>query len=884
MTSIKSSDRAVAGLGTPAGEGDDPAGQLTAHWQQAISAFSISRPIDTPHGLPEFAAGPRPVIRLADGDGGPSDRPAGLTPPPGRPRPADDPATDDPNFVPPTPYHSQYDGLTESMSGQPQQATSLEAPLDAASLLANNWNRWDLGSIDWAHPPDSLPPEARDALALVEGNPALLNAIRAGGDNGSVDGPVTRDSLDKFVGQAGAALAQASKDFQAWQRANPDADATATELARSAAILEANAPLLSNASGSSPAGWSGNVFNTNDLAALASGNPGLSPALAGAAKLWSDPGMFRQVDQAGQSPFSDPDGLVNGGNFGAWLTSNAPGDANSAMDFFNAVAARDATINVDTSNLTSDVFDHPENYTAAQRAAVLQQLEDAQQRLAIDNQLGVTDIGTEQGDGINPNLAKTMGDLQNRIDQLSADPDVQAYLSNTSTTALQTLVNADPALHDAFTDALVRFESGQTLNDDLNARDSDGNQVSHGDAVQTFVNQAGFFEVAMGRNGSPMLTLNLTEIAKRSGSYQSLFDSYNSDVVSANDVSRLIGSGDSTDVAGGLQAYAREMQAYNQVIDPATVAANAPALQANFSQATSDAVISQLTPSDIEAALGDGHGNLDESKLRNLIAAEKNANPGTLTGNIDDPTSQAGQAFAFIRNAWNTIRYGVSAFRSLGIIDTGVAPTDPLSRGLPNGVLHGISAIFGGISLGLTLGTGVPSDPAGIASLVGAGISEFGLLVNTGGRAYNAFGPPATPPPPDPGIPMMTVPPASAPPSPVPSSPASSNPSLPPPAGGSNQPSDDPPPRPRSAPPRLGGPGQPSSDPQEGPPRSPSADPFPRPRRRPSFGRGRRPSYGRGDPNQKSAGGPGSPVPTPGYPAAAAQNDPEFRRGHQRRG
>jgi hypothetical protein len=163
---------------------------------------------------------------------------------------------------------------------------------------------------------------------------------------------------------------------------------------------------------------------------MASDNPGLSTALTGAAKLWSDPGMFRQVDQAGQSPFSDPDGLVNGENFGAWLTSNAPGDANSGMDFFNAVAARDATINVDTSNLGSDVFAHPENYTAAQRAAVLQQLEDTQQRLAIDDQLGATDIGTEQAGGINPNLAKTMGDLQNRIDQLSADPDVQAYLSN----------------------------------------------------------------------------------------------------------------------------------------------------------------------------------------------------------------------------------------------------------------------------------------------------------------------------------------------------------------------------------------------------------------------------------------------------------------------
>ena len=54
---------------------------------------------------------------------------------------------------------------------------SLSAPLDQATLLYDNWHKWHLDSIDWAHPPSTLPPEALNALAYVESNPALLKAL-----------------------------------------------------------------------------------------------------------------------------------------------------------------------------------------------------------------------------------------------------------------------------------------------------------------------------------------------------------------------------------------------------------------------------------------------------------------------------------------------------------------------------------------------------------------------------------------------------------------------------------------------------------------------------------------------------------------------------------
>ncbi|WP_407158254.1 type III effector HrpK domain-containing protein [Bradyrhizobium sp. STM 3557] len=700
---------------------------LSRSWTQAVALFNAS-----PAGDKSGSGGVHYQVLVAEGDGGPGDRPPGAVPPAVHPNPAFNPKTDDPNFVPPAPYNSQYTTITSGIGSDQQQAVAaLEAPLDAATLLANNWNRWNLGEIDWAHPPTTLPPEALNALAYIESNRALLNAIKAGGDNGNIDGPITKDSLSKFVGRASVDLDQATKDFQAWQKANPNADATATELARSAALLEANATLLSNAAGSSQPGWSGNVFNAQDLLALASNNPDLSPELTAAAKLWSDPGMLRQIDQAGQSPLSVADGLVNAGNIGAWLTSNAPGGPNSVMDFFNLVASRDAVINVDTSKLTSDVFEHPENYSAEQKAAVLQELKDTQDRMTLDNQLQVTDVGTQEADGINPNLLKTNDDLQSKIDLLSADPGVQDYLSKASTSALQSLVSADPGLKNAFSNAFAKFESGQTLNDDLNAKDAKGNQVAVGMALHTYVAQAGFFQLAMGQKGSPSADLDLTAIAKKSGSYDKLADYYSSEIVSGKRLQELLDSGE--DPVNASAEFSQEVEAFGNVIDPAVVKSDATALQNNFQDVLSEHVFESLTPQQIETVLGDGHGNLDEKKVKQFITDAGKSNPD-LSGSVDVSTTHAGLAFHLIKAVWDLVRSGerlVDVLKTAGKMSLG---SNAWHDAYKVGYFHGATAILGGLYLGLSLGGHRPTDPGQITADVGVGINTFGVLTVGAGR------------------------------------------------------------------------------------------------------------------------------------------------------
>jgi hypothetical protein len=155
----------------PVNEGGHMAGaldELATRWKNAIADFSTSLNSVPTAADPTLSTGRHFKVLTAEGEGGPADHPPGATPPTIHQQPAWNPNTEDPTFVPPTPYHSEYKSITTGMGdAQSHTISSLEAPLDATSLLANNWNRWDLGNIDWAHPPAGLPPEALNALALV---------------------------------------------------------------------------------------------------------------------------------------------------------------------------------------------------------------------------------------------------------------------------------------------------------------------------------------------------------------------------------------------------------------------------------------------------------------------------------------------------------------------------------------------------------------------------------------------------------------------------------------------------------------------------------------------------------------------------------------------
>ena len=287
-----------------------------------------------------------------------------------------------------------WSGLTTGMD--PATATQTEKelnrPLAAAQALVANWDRWGLhtNKIDFANPPDSVPPEGRAILQYISQNPALETALDSGNSGGgNADGVIQLDDVNKFISNAQGDAKKASGEYANYVKNNPNAGDLSKSLVQSAAIVSANQQLVQNADPAHYNGANNEVGNngyatTTGLAALASNNPGLSSSLTGAAKLWSQPGMFNQLDSAGDDPaITNPDGLYDSGNINDWISKQAPKNDQQFTAILSEAADRNLTAGVDTSKLGADVFANPQNYSAQQKAAVLQQLEDINTKITL---------------------------------------------------------------------------------------------------------------------------------------------------------------------------------------------------------------------------------------------------------------------------------------------------------------------------------------------------------------------------------------------------------------------------------------------------------------------------------------------------------------------
>jgi hypothetical protein len=121
-------------------------------------------------------------------------------------------------------------------------------------------------------------------------------------------------------------------------------------------------------------------------------------------------------------------------------------------------ATLNAVSGIDTSKLDEKVFETPASYSGAQKAAVMIKLQQVQQSVIAGRSLR--------------NTEKTEAELAEKISQLQADSDVQAFLNKKVPEQERVLVRSDASLQRAVAQHMQAVNSGQALQDDMAAADA----------------------------------------------------------------------------------------------------------------------------------------------------------------------------------------------------------------------------------------------------------------------------------------------------------------------------------------------------------------------------------------------------------------------------
>ncbi|WP_279891083.1 type III effector HrpK domain-containing protein [Pseudomonas sp. GD03842] len=434
--------------------GDTTEKQLLSLLAQLTQLFkgNVQLPQNSPQAVPD---GPAPSAAATGAEKTAAATDVNAAKPVATAATADVPKADDASFLDDSKYSSpkELERWAPMVAHLPpeqreQAAKELNRPIAAARMAAEKG------------------PDAAKAMDFINANPALKTAVDTGKHGGKADGKITDGDLKAFAKHMQKAADSADKDIANYQKDHPDADPQSLELVRSAALMRANEPLTKAADPKHAAGTEGEtkvdgLTSADGLKALQNDNPGLAGPLRQAAKTWAQPGFLTQIDQGGLSGRSlaahSPDKLFSASNISDWIKKQAPTNGGEFASVLSDAATLNSVANTDISKLGKDVFDHPAAYSGEQKAAVMVKLQQTLQSVEAGEDLRKT--------------GKTEDALNEKIAQLQADPDVQAFLDQQIPQQSRALVNSTPTLQKAVTEQMQRVNSGQALQADLNTAD-----------------------------------------------------------------------------------------------------------------------------------------------------------------------------------------------------------------------------------------------------------------------------------------------------------------------------------------------------------------------------------------------------------------------------
>ena len=616
----------------------------------------------------------------------------------------------------------------------------LNRPIAAAQELSANWHKWGLDKdISFSNPPATLPPEAQAVIKYVAANPALTTELGYAGQTGK-SGDITKAHVDAFIKQATSDAGDASKKVQDWMKKNPGASDQAKSLVQSAAVVMANQALATSSDTGHQNGTTGNdgLMTASGLSQLGAQNPGLSQTLGDAAKLWGQPGMFKDLDTAGEDPaFNAPDGKVNTKNLGDWITDQAPTNDVDFANLLNQASVENTVAGIDTSKIGKDVFTDPSKYTGAQKAAVMVQLGDLSSKIQASVNDGIYNSGQNAGNlydsGISSNPQAVQSDINQKIQQLQQDPDVQAYLGQTLPGAQQAIMNSDGRVQTASQNFFnTSIKTGDALNDDLKQTDSKGNPVTPSVALQSFTQQTTFYDGALGSGGKTMGLLDpsnnggpsqLNDFVKASGQEGSLQSYYINNIENTKLLTDAIGGG--TEIATATSQFTTAAATFATALDPTFISNNAQQTQNNFVDNTTGSVLNSATSAQLATMFG------DQNQTSSIVQQLQKSDPSLFTAS-DGTQIAPDKILSFIRQTTDLVRQGVKVTDAMSKVGFSM-PTPPgaVTQAYQSGLLHVVSAVLAG---GVAAAKGSEGSPSDTAGAVAAAAQAFGAFTEGSGK------------------------------------------------------------------------------------------------------------------------------------------------------
>ncbi|WP_024644533.1 type III effector HrpK domain-containing protein [Pseudomonas syringae] len=530
--------------------------------------------------------------------------------------------------------------------------------------------------------------------------------VQSGGDvfNSRVDG-FTKGAEAKHGTEAGRlqdfgklgfdALPELKKSedissYKDFLKANPDADDASKQIARYAAILDENYDAIKGKTGSKD-------MNPEALAAYKDKNPQLDKEVREALDFWSQPGAFALLDNAKSPLEQGTDGKASRGDIQAFIKTTSPKDVGAVGTLLEVVAEGNLLNKVNTDALNKDVFDNPQNYTAEQKAAVLQELKAAQSLIVKGSGAGMWKDDKSQVQIANnvrshPDAQKLLDDVNEHIATLEKDPEVVKFYNENATSELSKVLEGSEGLKNALQSTYDNdIKTGRALDTLWDANTKDG-KTDQQTALAQFYSSAQSVQESLGVSNPSEI-----QAAVQKSTHNKDFESfYEKSLVSGERLKELLKT-ESFEVA--TSQFSMEVAMYNAALNPAFTNKFDDAATKNYTDIAQDNVFKDASFDDLKKAFGvDGGDTLDEAKVRSLIDQVAESNPELLM-NADGKPATSDQILGVFRGNWDLLRQGTKSISELGLFSK-----DSSIKAASNaGVLHGVSGLF---MAGITIAKG----------------------------------------------------------------------------------------------------------------------------------------------------------------------------------